>query len=391
MKAFLRIMLKVFLLLLIIAAAAGGAVGWRTYQRSEPGYIMGQYLTLLLDNETEKAYELLDQSEGTVMSAAEYAEALSGKQYSLNASYTSDELEKRVDNDGNAYADFHVEFKDAEGNVQLTEEFTTKKQPKAAFGIFDQWKVLSEHCMVKNLEITVPTGAQVYLDSQPADTAWIARDGIPYSLDCYRIPSLLPGKKNLVIRHPAFESINTTLDTNAGSQDYSSQMVLKKSAQSECMELGISAIKQLYAAAVKEKTKDLDLFAACQEQAEQFVKDQGSEFHKENHTFQSTAVSKFVTTYGAPVFTEGEDGTITVQLTLGYHYLVSEDVTTAVNDAQEDSTAEEADETQEDSTVEQETERTQSSGDNTATFVMAYRQGAWSIASADVPVIKGNE
>ncbi len=391
MKAFSRILLKLLLLLLIVALAAGGAIGWRTYQRSNPNYIMDQYLQLLIENNGEKAYELLDQSEESPMNEAEYEEALAGKQYSLNAAYTFDEMEKRVDNDGSEYVDFHVEFKDAEDKVQLTEEFTAKKQAKAAFGVFDQWKILSDHCMVKNLELTVPTGSQVYLDGQPADAAWIARDNVPYSLDCYRIPSLLPGKKNLVIRHPALESVNTTLDTNAGNQDYSAQMSLKRSAQSECMELGISALKQLYAAAVKEKAEGIDLLAGCKEQAEQFVKEQGSEFHKEDHTFQSAAVSKFVTTYGAPVYTEGEDGAITVQLTLGYHYLVSEDVTTAAEEPQEAEEAEEEQEETQEETEERQTERKQNSGDNTATFVLAYRQGAWGIDSADIPVIKGNE
>ncbi len=389
MKAFTRILLKLILLLLIIAAAAGGAVGWRSYQRSKPGYVIDQYLAALIENDSKKAFELLDQSEEASMSEAEYAEALAGKQYSLSSSYTLDETQKRADSNGSEYVDFQVEFKDAEDKTQLAEEFTVKKQSEAAFGIFDRWKVLSGHCMVKNLEITVPAGAQVYLDTQPADSAWIVRDNVPYSLDCYRIPGMLPGKKSLVVRHPVLESVNTTLDTNEGNQDYSAQMTLKRSAQSECMELGISALKQLYAAAVKEKTEGLDLFASCMEQAEQFVKEQGGEFHKEDHTFQSAAVSKFVTSYGMPVFTEGEDGAITVQLTLGYHYLVSEDVI-AAEDEQDDG-ATDGEDAQDGEAQGRELERRQASGDSTATFVMAYRQGAWSIASADVPVIKGNE
>ncbi len=390
MKAFTRILLKIILLLLFIAAAAGAAIGWRSYQRSEPGYIMNQYLTALIENDSDKAFALLDQSEGITMDEAEYTAALEGRQYSLNSSYTLEETGSRTDNNGSEYVDFHVEFKDAEDKVQLTEELTAKKQAKAAFGVFDQWRILSGHCMVKNLEITVPAGAQVYLDTQPADTSWIVRDNVPYSLDCYRIPSMLPGKKSLVIRHPALESVNTTLDTNEGNQDYSAQMSLKKSAQSECMELGISALKQLYAAAAKEKTEGLELFEACMEQAEQFVKKQGNKFHKKNRTFQSVAVSKFVTSYGMPVFTEGEDGAVTVQLTLGYHYLVSEDVAVAAEETPEDGTAD-GEDTQDGEAESRELERRQTAGDNTATFVMAYRQGAWSIVSADIPVIKGNQ
>lgn len=377
MKAFTRILLKLILFLLIVAAAACGAVGWRTYQRSAPDYIMDQYLSLLIDGEDGKAFRLLDQSEEDGMTQEEFAEALKGKQYGLCASCEAQELEKRTDNNGNEYVDFHAEFKDAEGAVQSEENFTVKKQAKAAFGVFDQWKVLSGHCMVKDLEITVPTGSEVYLDTQPAATEWIVRDGVPYSLDRYRIPSLLPGKLSLIIRHPVLESVNTTLDTNEGSQDYSAQMALKKSAQSECMELGISALKQLYAGAVKEDAGELGLFDACAKKAKRFVKKQGDVFHEEDRVFQSVAVSRFAPEYGSPVFAEGEDGAITVEMKLGYHYLLREDVTT------------DTEETQEDGTPVQETKRDSKSGDSAATFSMTYQNGAWSIASIDVPLIQG--
>ena len=377
MKAFTRVLLKLTLFLLIVAAAACGAIGWRTYQRGAPDYIMDQYLSLLVDGNDAKAYGLLDQSEDDKMTQDEFEEAVKGKQYGLCASYTAQELEKRTDNNGNEYVDFHAEFRNAEDAVQSEENFTVKKQAKAAFGVFDQWKVLSGHCMVKDLEITVPAGSELYLDSRPVDAAWITRDGVPSSLDRYRIPSLLPGKVSLVIRHPVLESVNTTLDTNEGSQDYSAQMALKKSAQSECMELGISALKQLYAGAVKEDAGELGLFDACAKKAKKFVKNQGSAFHKEDRAFQSVAVSKFAPEYGTPVFAEGEDGAITVEMKLGYHYLLREDVTT------------DTEETQEDGTPVQETKRDSRSGDSSATFSMTYQNGAWSIASIDVPLIQG--
>ncbi len=379
MKAFTRVLLKLFLFLLVVAAAACGAIGWRTYQRSKPEYIMDRYLSLLLEDDSAKAFELLDQSESDPMTAEEFAEALQGKQYGLSAAYTVEEKETRADDNGNEYVDFYAEFQDAEGSVQLAEDLTVRKQAKAAFGIFDQWKVLAGHCMVNDLEITVPTGAQVYLDNQPLDAAWIARDGVPAAFDRYRIPSQLPGRKNLVIRHPVLESVNTTLDTNDGNQNYSAQMILKKSAQDACLELGISALKQLYAGAVKEDAGELTLFDACTKKAKKFVKNQGAAFHQENRAFQSVAVSKFVPQYGNPVYAEGEDGAITVELTLGYHYLLREDVTADTG------------ETQEDGTPVQETKRDSRSGDSTAKFVMAFRAGAWDIDSLEVPMISGNE
>ena len=138
MKVFWRVLLKLFILLLVAAAAAAGAIGWHAYQQSTPGYIIDQYLACLIDNDDEKAFELLDQSEETAMTQEEYAEALKGKRYSLSSGYTVSELQQRVDNNGNEYADFHAEFKNAEDEVQFEDDFVVKKQADTAFGIFDR-------------------------------------------------------------------------------------------------------------------------------------------------------------------------------------------------------------------------------------------------------------
>ena len=61
-------------------------------------------------------------------------------------------------------------------------------------GLFDRWKVLSEHCMVKNFLLTVPDGSEVYLDAEQADASWLVTEDVPASCDRYQIPTLIPGK-----------------------------------------------------------------------------------------------------------------------------------------------------------------------------------------------------
>ncbi len=376
MSVFKRVFLKILFLLLVVVLAGGGAAGWQAYRKSEPEYAMEKYLSYLIDNSSEKAYELLDQSEDAAMTSAEYAEALEEKKYSLYSSYKVDEVEKRRDNEGKEYVDFHAEFLNAGDEVQLEEDFTVKKQAEPLFGVFDQWKVLSGHCMVKNFLLTVPTGSEVYLDGEKADTAWITRDNILPSYDCYKIPSLLPGKISLVIRHPAFESVNTTLDALDGSADYSAKMPLKQSAQDECMETGVQALKQLYSGSALEKTDSLEeLFGDCMETAEAFVKEQGKLFNKEEEVFKSAGISDFAVKFGDLVFTEEDNGAITTEMTLTYHYVVREDVTV------------DTEEVQEDGTPVQETQTQSDSGDNTAKLVMSFHDGAWHIASMEIPVI----
>ncbi len=376
MKAGTRIIIKMFILLLVIALAGGGAAGLRAYRQSSAEYTMDRYLDLLLANDSDRAYALLDLSEDGEMSGAEYAAALEGKQYGLYTECKAEEIAQRRDNDGNEYVDYHVQFLDAEGEVQLEDDFTVKKQSEPMFGIFDRWKVLSGHCMVKNFPITVPAGSELYLNGEQADASWIVRDNVPLSLDCYQVPSLLPGKVALVVRHPALESVNTTLDTASGSADYSAQMTLKKSAQDACTELGVTALKQLYAAAVTGKTESLaETFASCQDAAEKFARRQGKRFNREGSVFRNVAVSDFAAQTGGVTFAEDESGAITTEMTLSYHYLLREDVTT------------DTEELQEDGTPVQETQTDSRSGDNTAKFTLAFANGAWQITSIDIPVV----
>jgi hypothetical protein len=380
MRAWKRVLIKFVLLLLVITLAGGAAAGWRAYRQSTPEYVMEQYLSLLIDNNSEKAYELLDQSEDATMTAEEYAGALTAMKYSIYASYTVQEVEKRRDNDGNEYTDYHVAFQNAGDEVLAEEDFTVKKQAEAVFGVFDSWKVLSGHCMVKNFQLTVPTGAEVYLDNAKADASWITRDDVSASYDCYRLPELLPGSISLTIRHPILESVNTTLNTMDGSADYSSQMELRQSAQDACKEIGVKALKQLYSQAALQKTDELkDLFASCLRSAKSFVKKQGAEFDKEDTVFKNAGISGFAAKFEKPVFTEEENGAITTEMSLSYHYVVHEDVTVYT------------DEYLEDGTPVSETEEQALAGDNTAKFVMSYYDDAWHIASIDIPVIPDGE
>ncbi|MDY3249631.1 MAG: hypothetical protein SOX32_04705 [Candidatus Choladocola sp.] len=376
MKVFKRILIKLIILLLVIGAAGGGAAGLQAYRQSTPEYTIERYLSSLIDNRSNNAFAMLDQSEDAVMTQEEYTGALNEKKYSLYAGFHLQEGEKKHDDSGNEYVDYHVEFLNAADEVQLEDDFTVKKQSKAVFGIFDQWKILSDHCMVKNFILTVPAGSEVYLDSEKADASWLAKDEVITSYDCYRIPTLIPGKISLVIRHPALESVNTVLDALDGSADYTDKMKMKKSSQDECKELGITVLKELYASSAKEKKDALsDVFDGCRKTAEDFVKKQGDIFHSDSADFKTAAVSDFAVKFSDLTFTEEKNGAITTEMTLLYHYVVKEEVTV------------DTDEVLEDGTPVQTTETRSQSGDNTAKLVMSFYDGAWHVASLDIPVI----
>lgn len=372
-----RILIKTIIFLAVIGVAGGGTAAFIASRQSAPEYAMDQYLTCLIEDNAQRAYGLVDESGDVSLSEAEYAQALTAKGYGLYSSYTMTEQETRRDESGNEYTDYQVSFADAAGEEQAEETFTVRKQSSQVLGLFDEWKVLPDHCFVRDFVLTVPAGSQVYLDGQEADAGWLVTEGAVAGCDQYQIPQLTPGSLSLVIRHPALESVNTTLDAAAGSADYTADLNLKESARNEGIELGVSALRSLYAAAVREDAAELDqtLFAECEDEARAFVQTQGAGFHEEGAEFRSIGVSDFAARYETPVLSQ-ETGTLTVEMELSYHYMLRKDITTTSQE-----------EYAEDGTPLEITETDVDSGNATANLTLSYEDGGWKITALEVPEV----
>lgn len=375
MRVLRRVLIKLFIFLLVVVVFGGGAAAWRAYEQSTPEYAVQNYLTMLIEDNSDRAYTLLDQSEDDALTIEEYKEALKARKYSLYSSFRTKAGETRHDENGNAYIDYHAEFMNAADEVELEDAFTVKKQSKSVFGVFDSWKVQSAHCMVRNYSITVPAGSAVYLNNAKADTAWIVETDLA-SADTYVIPKLVPGKISLTIRHGALESVNTTLDVAKEPVDYMANASWKKSSEDECKELGVKALKVLFTSAANGELNDEEsLLENCRKEAKKFVKEQAAVFAEEGSTFKNVGISDFAVQFGAPVFTEKENGAITADMQLSFRYSVKTE------------TVEDTGEVYEDGTAITETNTTAKNGDVTAVFGMAFFDGVWHIDSMELPVI----
>lgn len=374
MKVVKRIIIKLLILLFVVAVGIGGAAVYQGQRQSTPDYTIDRYLTLLTENNSEKAFSMLDETDGISLTKAEFSEAVTGKKYSLYASFKATAQEKRRDSAGNEYADYHVEFLNAADEIQMEEDFTLKKQPEQRFGMFDVWEVLSDHCMIRNFQIKVPAGSAVYLDAVEADVTWMTREKNSPVTTC-TFPQLIPGEKSLTIRHPILESVNTTVDPSGETVDYTSKMPLKESAQDECKELGVAVLKNLLTASVKEKKSEIDeSLSECIKEAEKFVKEEGALLHQDGSDFKSIAVSAFAVQFSDPVFSE-ENGSIQTEMTFSYHYRIKRDVVSVSED-----------QVQEDGTPLEYIETVENSGNSTAKMTMEYLDGSWKVVSLEIPV-----
>lgn len=374
MKVVTRLFTKLVIWGLVIILFGGGACAWQAYRQSTPDYRLERYLSCLIENDSEKAYTMLDQSENERITAEEYASALLAQEYSLYSGYNIKNGETSRDADGNEYEEYHVEFLNAANEVKLESDFTVKKQAEAVFGIFDSWKVMAKHCLVQNYPITVPAGSELYLNNVLADTSWIVKGENP-AYDNYVIPTLIPGEVEVTIRHAILETVTETLDVTDTDQDYGGEMVLKETAQNECKELGVKALKALFSAAVSDNLSNSeDIFGSCMETAQQYVNAQAAAFDAGNGVFKQASASDFAASFGNPIFSE-ESGTLSIEMTFTYHYVVREVVTY------------ESGEYLEDGSPEYITESVDHKGDSSAKLTMVYDDGAWQIAEMDFPVV----
>ncbi len=387
MKVFWRITGKALILVLVVIVFGGAAFCLNASRESNPDYAMDQYLSLLVEGNTRRAYQLLDQSENTQMSREEYEDAVLESRYVLNDSFEAEETASRNGTNGEEYVDFHVSFMDTSGTVTKEQDFTVKKQADARLGLFDEWKVLSSHCMITDLRITVPAGSSLYLDGEQAGVSWLVTDGVSSSESCYEIPSLFPGQVELAVRHPALEPVNMNLDPSEGDQDYCALMGWKQSAKDAAYELAVTALKQFYLAAGTKDMDELDeVFSDCLSDVAKLARKQSREFYPSQTEFASVGIYAFDLSQGDPVFTDEASGAIDMDLSLSFKYVLREDVEVS-EDSEGSEETEVSEEAEEESEEEAETTREVLFGNAEADFVLSFYDGGWHVSSMELAVI----
>lgn len=379
MKVVKRITLKTLILLAVIAVSVGASVFWQAFRQRTPDHTIELYLSHLIENEGDQAFALLDQAEYGMIDEAEYKRALEKEKYSLYSDCEIEEFGYRRDENGKEYADYHVKFKDADGEIKLEQDISLRKQENAVFGIFDRWKVSAGHSMVRDYKIRVAAGSELYLNNEKADSIWCEKDETQPFAEDYTIPSLILGENNVSVRHSIFKQIDRTITAEDEGMDFTGEIALKDSAKKLCMELGVKALKELFVSSARETLEDSEgLFNECQKSAQDFVKRQTEEFYQENDVLKTVAVSNFQTEFGEPEITEKENGAVQVEMQLSFDYKVRMD---EVSDTEL---------LRDDGTPIQRVEAHSYTGNRTAVFEMTWYDETWHITSVKIPELSEN-
>lgn len=391
MRVFRRILVKILIFLLVVVGAGWGGIVLKESQRANSQYALEQYAGHLIANEMEKAYEYLDLNLEDTLSYSAFTKSAKAKKYGLYAGFHLEKQEARLDEKGNEFQDYKITYVNSDDEVQAEEIITVKKQKKKKYYFFDQWKVLSDHCMVKDFIFSVPAGAEVILDGRKAESAWLVEAEEAASKDVYCVPEILPGKIEIKVSHPIMETLEMEIDTTKDSVDLCKEMQLSEAGKASAIESSVRALKAFYLAVVKgqeaetEEDKVLEeTFALCLEDAKNLVEQQRDALSAKadvGKIFKSLAVSEYNPRYGELTFQE--DGKIQLELSMGYHFRGEFEVAVLTETGEYDENG---------YVITQEVmQELAESGDETVKLTMCWSKDVWQITKIDIPIILQEE
>lgn len=382
MSVFRRILVKIVLFLLVVVSFGGAGAALMESRRASSDYAVEQYANHLIANEKEGAYGYLEMDLEDTLSYQSFEKAAEARKYGLYAGFHLEKQEARLDEMGNEFQDYKITYVNSDDEVQAEETITAKKQSQKKYYFFDQWKVLADHCMVKEFTFTVPAGSQVTVDGRNADSAWLVEKGEATAKDTYRIPEILPGMAKINITHPIFETVEEEVDTTKQTVDLCKELQLSEAGKASCLEAGVQALREFYLAMIKETDSELGAqFASGKEDVWMLAKEQKAVIQEKadvGEIFQSLAVSEYNPRYGEISCSEDENG-ILVKMDMGYHYLgkYQMDVVTETGEYDENGYA-----------ITQESVQTvPRSGDSTVSFTLRWLDGTWQIEEIQLPLI----
>lgn len=420
MKVWKRLLIKSVIFIIAVAAAGAGGIAWKEIGRDTARYALEQYAQHLIDQEADRAYLYQDTRQKGALTQEEFTSAAEARKYSLYAGYKLEKVQNRTDENGSEYEDYLISYVNSDDEVQAAEEISVRKQEEKKFFVFDQWKVMPDHCLVKDFTLQVPAGAQVRVNGETLDGSLLRETGEQPSVDTYVIPRILPGTVEIAVEHEAFEPLTLSADTMEQAADLCGGMALSDKAKGTCLEAGVAALRELNrqgivnawdAAEGSEDAGGADgpeeedsadsagdghpdgsedeegadetagessaLFADCQEQAEAYTQELQrliEEQAQEGYILESMSVQEYNPRYGEITFTESEGIQASVELAYHYTWTFQQEVLEETGEYDENWEPIMAETTREDVR----------DGDSTARLVVSYYDEGWHLTDFEI-------
>lgn len=382
MKVWKRVLIKTIIFLLVVAAGSAAGIAYRESQTDTAQYVLERYAQHLIHHETDQAYRYQDtQMEGSI-TQEEFAAAAEARNYSLYAGFHLEKVETRKDENGNEYEDYRISFVNSDDEEQAAEEISVRKQAEKKFFFFDQWKVMPDHCMVKDFVLQVPAGSAVVLSGESLEEGLLQEGGGQSAVDTYIVPEILPGTAEVTVSHDIFETLTASVDTMEQTVDLCPQMQLSDGGRAAALELGVETLREIYRLAIvnaqSASQQEDGLFEACEDQADQFIgtlQDELEAQSEEGYALERVAVWEYNPRYGQMTFTEGQGIQVDLELAYQYSWTFQQQVLEETGEYDEYGEPILTETSQEDIRP----------GDAAAGLTLSYYDGSWHLSGMDVP------
>lgn len=222
--------------LVIVAIVVFALVGKSTYSYEK---VAKSYFDALVAGDWETAYELIDVTDSEFINKEMFAIAhaddvgLDINKSKVLGSYGTEMM-----------ATVTIQYSEKETGEVQTLEINLSKQAKNNFLFFDKWKVSSAQYIAKDYEVSVPSGATLFLDGKEVPSSMISNEG-SYSTQ-YVIPKVFKGEHTIQMELSDFTGAEKTVYVDYDNDyDSISDITLTQKQQEEVIALAYENLQRL--------------------------------------------------------------------------------------------------------------------------------------------------
>ena len=229
---------------------------WRQRKKRNTRITVWIILVILLSVGGTFVYEGMQASDPLRVAENYFAEEAGMNGYKV-------EIGERSLNEQNQFVQEYTFSYTADGS-EVSRKVHMVQQNEKKYGLFEQWVLTDAQEETRDLELIAPAGVQVLINGIAPDADSVKTDAnLSPGVVCYVLQGVPAENSKIQVNGLPFDPYEGTLDTSSSVADIRDQLVVGENAQIQMLEIGKSAIYELFTAVVENKqVEDLgDVFA----------------------------------------------------------------------------------------------------------------------------------
>ncbi|MDO4344771.1 MAG: hypothetical protein Q4C50_08220 [Eubacteriales bacterium] len=340
---------------------------WRQRKKRNTRITIWIILVILAAAGGTFAYEGMKESNPLNVAKKYFKDAVGAEEYTV-------ETGDRSLNKQNQFVQNYTFTYTADGK-EVRQSVNMVQQNEKKYGLFEQWAMEAAGASAVDMELIVPAGTQVLIDSRVPDQASIKEDeDLSPGAVCYQLSGVEPTAK-LQINGLPFESYEGTLETSGTVLDVRNQMKVSDNAKVQMEEIAKTMINDLYTNVLNEEGEEAlgDQFAQVPNKSNLYRAISENLFRDGQLQVNSISFEGFQAEFG-DIYYPGKDEESFVGIEMKLSYTCNYERAAQETEAEQEEESETETENAADTSVQKE-----------ATFYFRYQDGNCVVTSAEVP------